>query len=313
MLTSKGMVRQVLSGASRPPRHSLGKDGLEYFSGLIGGPPSDWELEKAALRGLEVEFSLVKGPRRLELIVTRERGGGLRFSTRAPREDFSQEELQLIQTISAGASATSFADLLSRLMHDTLLYCDPKGSGVPSRFESYYRLVDHSSDFWKFVYPQARFLEQEVSFGARYFQVSHATLECRLNNPLLAVGPLRLFADDKRVRSDGDYGYVDTAITEADVVGGRTQDILGRMLEGVAREEKPAFIHLKTTCLPELIGDNPAPVIKRIEAELGVPELWTSKTHAPGPAYEDMVEKMIGRTQSAAFFRTFFTSAGPKQ
>ncbi|OGR47826.1 MAG: hypothetical protein A2X40_04060 [Elusimicrobia bacterium GWC2_65_9] len=284
----------------RSPRHRLGKDGLEYFSGLIGGPPFDWELEKAALKGLEVEFSLVKGPRRLEWSIKLDRTGGLLFSSRAPSEELSQEELLLVRTMAEGASATRFADLLARLKRDSLLYSDPQGSCVASRFETYYRRVDHSPDFWKFVYPQARFLEQEVSFGARYFQVSHATLECRLNNPLLAIGLLRLFADDNRVRSDGDYGYVDTSITEADVVGGRTQEILGRTLERVARDEKPAFIHLKTTCLPELIGDNPKPFIDRIEGELGVPVLWTSKTHAPGPAYEDMIEKMIAGTRSSA-------------
>ncbi|MCR4295024.1 MAG: nitrogenase component 1, partial [Elusimicrobia bacterium] len=68
----------------------------------------------------------------------------------------------------------------------------------------------------------------------------------------------------------------------------------------VAREEKPAFIHLKTTCLPELVGDTPIPFIARIESELGVPVLWTSKTHNSGPVYEAMVERLLGEVEFAS-------------
>lgn len=286
--------------SARRPRHSLGHDGLAYFRDLIGGPPLGWTLETAALRGPALEFSLVDKSRRLELRAERDAAGGTRLSSRGRRASLAAEDLAVMDAVSAGLARTGFADLLARLNRDALLYSDSDGGSVPSRFERYYRVVDHTPRFWKFVYPEVRFLEQEVRFGARYAQISHATRECNLNNPQLEVASLRFFADDARPRSkEGSYSYTDTDIGEADVVGGRTQEILGRTLERVAREEKPAFIHLKTTCLPELVGDTPIPFIARIERELGVPVLWTSKTHNSGPVYEAMVERLLGAVEFA--------------
>ena len=281
---------------ARQPRHRLGLEGLEYFKGLIGGPPSDWELEQASFTARDVEFSLVSGARRLELRVTPDPAGAVRLSARGGPCELGGDEGALTGIIGAGLARTGFVPLMARLSRDGLLYCDPKGGVAASRFERYYRVVDHSLDYWKFLYPQTRFLEQEVRFGGAYAQVSHATLECRLNNPLLSVGPLRFFAEGRRSRARTESSYIDTAISEADVAGGRTQEVLGRALERAA-SEKPLFIHLKTTCLPELIGDNPAPFIRRLEAEAGVPVLWTSKTREPGPGYEGMVERLL--TQAA--------------
>jgi hypothetical protein len=287
--------------SARRPRHHLGHDGLTYFKALIGGPPQGWTVEKVALRGPALDFSLVKASNRLELHLTRDSAAGIRLSARGDRKDLPDDERLLMDAISAGLAKTGFADLLARLNRDALLYSDSDGGSVPSRFECYYRVVNHTPHFWKFVYPEVRFLEQEVRFGARYAQISHATLECNLNNPRLEVAPLRFFADDTRPRAkEGSYSYTDTDIGEADVVGGRTQEILGRTLERVAREEKPAFIHLKTTCLPELVGDTPIPFVARIEKELGVPVLWTSKTHNSGPVYEAMVERLLGEVPFAS-------------
>ena len=278
----------------RAPRRRLGLDGLSYVKSLIGGPPSGWSLETAALRGLALDLSLVKESCRVELHLGCDSSGGVRAVSRGDRAGLPEEELGLLDDVASALAGTDFIELLARLNCDALLYSDGDGGSAPSRFERYYRAVDHSSDFWKFVYPEARFLEQEVRFGARYAQISHATLECTLNNPRLEVASLRFFAGDERPRSkEGSYSYMDTDIGEADVVGGRTQEMLGRTLERVAREEKPAFIHLKTTCLPELVGDTPLPFIARIEKDLGVPVLWTSKTHNCGPVYEAMVERML--------------------
>ena len=277
--------------APRRPRQRLGKDGLSYFQGLVCGAASDWTLEKASLVGQKVDFSLVKDARRLEFELARGPGTGARLSARHPREELLEEERRLAQDLSLRLAAADFVDLLARLRRDCLLYSDPDGGSVPSRYERYFRVVDHSPDYWKFIYPETRFLEEEVRFAARYAHVGHATLECRLANPKLSIAPLRFFAEDRRPARNA--SYADTAIGEADVVGGRTQAILGRTLERVAREEKPAFIHLQTTCLPELVGDNPAPFIARIERELGVPVLWTSKTRASGPVYEAMIERIL--------------------
>ena len=286
---------------ARRPRRRLGRGGLAHISELFGGPAAGWELDEVFLGERALDVALVKDSRRLELRLDRDAADGLRLSTRGPDGGAEDDERELLRAAGAGAAGASFTGLFARLSRDSLLYADPRGEWGQSRFERYYRLVDHSPDYWKFVYPQARFLEQEISFGVRYAKVSHATLECRLNNPQLTVGPLRFFADDPKPRSESDdSSYTDTEITEADVVAGRTQEILAGALERVAREEKPAFIHLKTTCLPELVGDNPSSAIERLDKELGVPVLWTSKTRDPGPVYEAMLERALDGAPAAA-------------
>ncbi|MBI2387158.1 MAG: hypothetical protein HYV14_14295 [Elusimicrobia bacterium] len=281
------------------PRHRLGLDGLLHLKGILGGPPAGWELEQAFLRGTEVELVLAKDRRRLDLRIVRDAGGRARLGTDGRGGEPAGDERAVTGAIAAGLAGEGFAELLARLNRDALLYSDPGGDSVPSRFETYFRAVDHGSRFWKFVHPDVRFLEQDVRFGARYAQISHATLECNANNPRLEVAPLRFFAEDGPRAAEGDFSYTDTDIGEADVVGGRTQEILGRVLERVAREEKPAFIHLKTTCLPELVGDTPAPFIERIERELGVPVLWTSKTRNSGPVYEALVDRLLDEVEFA--------------
>jgi len=287
------------------PAAQLGLDGLTFFRRLIGGPPLGWTLEQAAVKGTDVDFSLVKGARRLEFTVAarlepgrtaRDCGVELRWRGDA---DWSDQERAVARAAAARLQETRCAALLARLRRDSLLYSDPRLGQAATRMERFYQVNDHSPDFWKFVYPEKRFLDGEVSSDRRYARVSHATLECRQNNPWMLVRPLRYFADSASPRRDGDSIYVDTSITEADVLGGKTQEILGRTLEKVAREEKPAFIHLSTTCLPELVGDNPAPFISRIESKLGVPVFWTSKTRPSGPAYARWLEQRLDELQSA--------------
>lgn len=288
--------------AADAPRRQLGKEGLAFFKGLIGGPPAGWTLERAAFTLRALEFSLVKGPRRLEFAVSPElrrpaAGGGLGFRLRTTQEDLSAEDREISRTISAGLATTSFGELIARLRRDCLYYCDPEGNRAPSRLERYYRINDHSPDFWKFVYPQWRCLEQKVNLGAHWARINHATLECRLSNPNLEAPSLRFFADEPPNCGDNGCKSVETPLTAADVLGGRTQEILGRTLDEVARKEKPAYIHVNTTCLPELIGDTPVPFIRRIESELGVPVFWTSKTRPGGPVYSAWIERLLDQTE----------------
>jgi hypothetical protein len=292
------------SGPARRPRQQLGQDGLTHFKALIGGPPSGWRLADASFTSSEVLFSLVRGQARLVFSLTPRpgrAGGAVGLSRRDAPQAPTRRERALHKALGAGLAAASFAALIARLRRDSLLYSDPDGSRVPSRLEGFFQLVDHAPDFWKFCYPQGGFLDDEVRFGSRIAFVSHGTLECQLNNPRTSLPALRYFADAHRAgRQDGSCVFVDTSLSEADVLAGRTQEILGRTLERVAREERPAFIHLRTTCLPELLGDNPTPFIRRIESRLGVPIFWTAKTRPSAPAIESWVERLLGRVRFAA-------------
>ncbi len=284
------------------PLRQLGKDGLAFFRDLIGGPPAGWGLERAAFALRCLDFSLVKGARRVEFAACPElrdpaAGGGLGFRLRSEPEELSGEEVELLREVAAGLARTNFAELVTRLERDSLRYHDPDGNRGPSRLDRYYRRNDHSGDFWKFVYPQWRCLEQMVNLGAHWARINHATLECRLSSPTIETPSLRFFADEPSNRGDLDCKNVETPLTPGDVLNGRTQEILGRTLEAVAREDKPAYIHVNTTCLPELIGDSPLPFIGRIESEQGVPVFWTSKTRPGGPIYSAWIERLLDQAE----------------
>lgn len=280
------------------PLQQLGKEGLAFFKEIIGGPPSGWALERSGFALRLLDFSLVKGPRRLEFTASPElrgpeEGGGLGFRLRSTPEDLSEEDRELVRAIAAGLATTNFGEAITRLRRDCLGYYDPDGNRGPSRLDRYYRLNDHSPYFWKFVYPQWRCLEQMVELGSHWARINHATLECRLSSPTIETPSLRFFASEPTNRGDLDCKNVETPLTAADVLNGSTQELLGRTLIEVAREDKPAYIHVNTTCLPELIGDSPLPFIGRIETEQGVPVFWTSKTRPGGPIYSAWIERLL--------------------
>ncbi|MDP3541670.1 MAG: nitrogenase component 1 [Elusimicrobiota bacterium] len=287
------MSSRKTSRAAEPRQHP-GRDGLAFLGGLLGGPPLGWGLESASFTALALRFSLVNGPRRLEFEVSPElRGASVGSLLRCSRAELAEDENALARTMSAGLAAADFRGLIARLRRDSLLYVEAGGGRPPSRLERYYRVVDHRLDFWKFVYPEWRCLEERVNLGAHWTRLNYATLECRLSNPHPGAPSLRFFADAPAGESEAGGRSVEADITEADVVGGRTQALLGRALAQAAREGAPAYVHLNTTCMPELLGDTPVPFMSRIESELGVPVFWTSKTRPGGPVYTAWIERLL--------------------
>ena len=290
------------------PRQQLGRDGLAHFKSLLGGPPAGWELEQAAFSARSLEFSLVKDSRRLKLDLSPQLSrapaagavGGCVLRPRGNEEDFPAEERELVRGLAAALAGTNFVALLNRLRRDGLLYSDPDGNRAPSRLDGYFRRNDHRAGFWKFVYPQWRCLEEKLVLGAHWVRINYSTLECRLSNPDPATSSLRYFADEPSDRGEDGCRNVEAVMSEADIVGGRTQEMLGRVLESAAREGKPAFVHLNTTCMPELLGDTPVPFLARVEGELGVPVFWTSKTRPGGPIYAAWIDRLLNATEFAA-------------
>ena len=286
------------TAAASGPCQRLGKDGLAFFAKLVGGPAAGWRLEPPALRRGGVEFALLKGPRRLGFSITRGAGRAAKLCLHDDRPDRPEDERAAARAAAAGVEAHDFVALLERLRRDSLLYVDPDWGTAPSRLDLYYRVIDHAPEFWKFVYPKARFLEARMRYGGRYAAIGHTTLECRRSGVMSVLPSLCYFADEQPVAPAPIE--VDTDLTPADVLAGRTQDVLDRTVERVAREEKPLFIVLRTTCLPELVGDNPGAVIARVKAKLGVPVFWTAKTRPSDPVHEAMLERFLGEVKFSA-------------
>jgi hypothetical protein len=200
----------------------------------------------------------------------------------------------LARALFAVLGAVPFERLLARLKADGLLHSDPQASQPPGRLDRFFRALDHGRDWWKFFYPRKPFLEEEVVLGSEVAVVSHCTRECRANGPQNSVASLRLFADDRHPPSRRDMTYYDTDLVERDVAEGRTMEVLRAKLEEAARR-RPRVIHLMTTCLPELVGDDPRPILKRLESEFKVSAVWTSKTRDPGISFDAMVARSVER------------------
>ncbi|MBI5883205.1 MAG: hypothetical protein HZB91_08880 [Elusimicrobia bacterium] len=107
------------------------------------------------------------------------------------------------------------------------------------------------------------------------------------------MASLRLFADERRPSPRRNSSYYDTDLGEREVVEGRTLAVLASKLREAAARDRPAIIHLMTTCLPELVGDDPRPVMKRLEREFGVKVVWTSKTRDPGVSFNDVLSGIV--------------------
>ncbi|OGR49780.1 MAG: hypothetical protein A2X37_11305 [Elusimicrobia bacterium GWA2_66_18] len=285
----------------------MGREGLVFLRRLIDGTAKGWRLESASFTSLELQFALIDGATHLELAAVprlgRSHNGGavgidIRQLNRPGRP--TPAESGILAAITAGFARIDFVALISRLGRDSLLYCDPRGNQGPSRQDSYYERCDHTPDFWKFFYPQHPFLDSQARLGERCARIHHGTRECEVMTPNVSVAALRYFADEvAQDPGEGDV-YLSTGITEADVLAGRTQDLLGRTLDRVAREHRPVAIHLRTTCLPELIGDNPAAFIKSIESRLGIPVFWTSKTRPSASACEAWLRRSLAKTKFAS-------------
>lgn len=296
-----------MQAPTRTASLSPGRDGLAYFLQLLGDDVNGWTFESLVLRGEVVELALVRNGRRanFELSVpSRDRPActparTLAVHSRSPRGGPESDEQSLIRPLLGRFASTSFVDLLKRLRRDALHYSDSHHSDVPSRLDRHHRLVDHSPDWWKFFYPNARFLEQEIRLQGKVVRISHGTAECRFNNPQLPVGSLRYFTDERVGRAPDHATYIDTAITEGDVLAGRTMaSLTNAMTRGMALG--PSVLHLMTTCLPELIGDDPRPLLRKAEEESHVAICWSTKTRDSGHTYDALLSRMLGEVHFAA-------------
>ena len=92
------MRRQEPSGA----RRDLGREGLAFLKGFLGGPPAGWTLERSSFTLQSLRFSLVNGPRRLELSGSpqlRQAAGAGWARLRSLHQDLSEPERALVDAL----------------------------------------------------------------------------------------------------------------------------------------------------------------------------------------------------------------------
>jgi hypothetical protein len=265
-------------------------------------------LEELFFSVQSLEFSLVKEANRmrLEVVLPRpqerrclffSRGLGLRF--RGGDQGLPPENIQAAQAVFQALAGATFPELLRRLMGDALFYVDDSGPRPQSRLERYYRIADHTPDWWKFFYRKNSFLDQDIRLGAKCVKVNHGSRECRFNTVDHRFAGLRFFSDDCGGEREVGIREIHTGLGEKDVLGGRTIEVLRAALR-TAADHRPECIHVNSTCLPEMLGEDPRPLIAAVEKEFKVPVFWTAKTRDSGEAIQTILRRMLGRIKFSA-------------
>lgn len=161
-----------------------------------------------------------------------------------------------------------------------------------ARMQTFHRRWRQSEAWWKFYVPQpGEFQVQELLDHVAVLH--HATLECKLSAAGHTLPALGLFADAHRTRAGRRNVKIDTYLTEADVTAGRTSALLHDALEQAIAHEGIRHVVLMTTCLPDLIGDNPLPFLRRLERERGVHVHWSSKTMEQRTSVEPLLASVV--------------------
>jgi len=162
-----------------------------------------------------------------------------------------------------------------------------------SRMQTFHKRWRQSAAWWKFYFPQpGEFQVQELLDHVAVLH--HATLECKLSAAGHLLPALGLFADSHRPRAGSRNVKIDTYLTEADVMAGRTSALLHEALEQAVAHEGIRHVVLLTTCLPDLVGDNPLPFLRRLERERDVRVHWSSKTMEQRTSMEPLLASVVG-------------------
>lgn len=161
----------------------------------------------------------------------------------------------------------------------------PRASGPDpamtlARLTSFFKRPDRSEDWARFVVPERPFLASSVNLPPGSVELQHGTLECLFNDVKSAQVPsLWLFADTRLFNNyDWRFPRYHTNLLEPAILGGTTADHLKKALREVSEKHDPTFLHLATTCLPELIGEDPSDAIAEQRCRCDV--LWTAKSHS---------------------------------
>ncbi len=170
-----------------------------------------------------------------------------------------------------------FPDLLKGLWPDALVQPAAATSAHPvTRLDRFFRNPLHQSDWWKFHYPRNRLFCLETRMGDRYARVHHSTLEC-FRAYFRFLPSLELF-NDEPFRPPSPHHNFATLLTYKDVLTGQTQRRLEEVLSDAASKDFEGIL-VRTTCVPDMVGDSPVHPLQKLAKQKGVAGHWVAKTH----------------------------------
>jgi nitrogenase molybdenum-iron protein alpha/beta subunit len=100
---------------------------------------------------------------------------------------------------------------------------------------------------------------------------------------------------DSPLSASSRFNVFTVALRESDTVVGTSADRLRECLRAVARHRRPRAIIVLSTCLSEMIGADPEPACREVEAESGVPVI-PLKTGGLRPRTQAGIQDWVTRT-----------------
>ncbi len=150
------------------------------------------------------------------------------------------------------------------------------------RHEAFSRRWAAEYRWHRFLYPPNRCITQLFRLGSDEAFVAHESLECVLNEPPWAPPDSTMFANRRNTLVGQfwqDCRMLVTDLQGPDVVGGNSMRRLNDALGAAAELSPERAVVVKTGCLPNVIGDNPLPAMKRLGKTTDTRFYWMSSTN----------------------------------
>jgi len=209
----------------------------------------------------------------------------------AYRDEEGCVDVALVNEVFQRFSRLDFATLAAAMAR--VLREDPAGARIEwgvragaGRLDRFHNRPDRCDAWFRFCYPEPLYLDSIVEMPEGTAWVQHCTRECEFTTPRVNFPELRTFSGRNWTNATADSEvHIPTDLREEHVLGGHTLDRLRDVMHEVSRRPGVRTIRLSTTCLPELIGDDPTPIIREVESTRGVRTFWTSKTRDPADSF----------------------------
>jgi hypothetical protein len=168
----------------------------------------------------------------------------------------------------------------------------------PDRGEQYLVAASQADRWYRFFYPRKRYFESSVTFGSRVLRVHQGTLECTLGKgDLEPPGPLLLF-DDGPMAGRVPAGPMEFVVVRAGhVASGTMSENLGESVRRAVQTVGADHVHLMTTCVPDLVGENPSRLGDELRRDFGVGFWWSPKTRPAEKPIASLVDELLGRVE----------------
>jgi len=162
--------------------------------------------------------------------------------------------------------------------------CEPVPDGVDPlharvRHEAFIRRWNAPWRWRRFLYPQSRCIVNLFRLGPEDTLVVHESLECIENEPPWLPADSAFWHTRRGTRLGEFWQRARLAVTdlrEADVVRGRSMDRLEAALEESAGSRSVVVV---SGCLPNVIGDNPIPAMRRLAGRTRCRFYWVGNTN----------------------------------